>query len=146
MNNCYLVSKQQKTFSQLIGMIESPADVKIVYRMGSQISHFTKTPKFSPTFPGCNALVCHIFFNTSPNQPEVNYFLQIQPKRRPNLSSVVEPGRQHHSSLHPLSVNKILEQKRSMTSEFLYTVIFPIIITKTKFSNLIGYQQPRFQN
>ena len=41
---------------------------------------------------------------------------------------------QHHSPLHPLSVNKILEQKRSMTSEFLYTVIVPLIITKTKFS------------
>ena len=105
-----------------------------------------QTPKFSPTFPGCNALDCHIFFNTFSNQSEVNYFLQIQPNRRPNLSSVVEPGRQHHSSLHPLSVNKILEQKRSMTSEFLYTVIVPLIITKTKFSNLIGSQQPRFQN
>ena len=43
---------QQKTFSQLIGMIESPADFKIVYRMGfpnqslhkdSQVlSHFSR--------------------------------------------------------------------------------------------------------
>ena len=127
-------------------MIKSPADVKIVYRMGFPISHSTKTPKFSPTFPGCNALVCHIFFNTLSNQSEVNYFLQIQPNLRPNLSSVVEPGRQHHFSLHPLSVNKILKQKHSMTSEFLYTVILSIIITKTKLSNLIGYRQPRFQN
>ena len=87
------------------------------------------------------SLVCNIFFNTSSNQSEVNYFLQIRPNRRPNLSSVVEPGRQHHSSLHPLSVYKLLEQKRSMTSEFLYTVIVPLIITKTKFSNLIGYRQ-----
>ena len=126
------LSKQLKTFSQLIGMIESPADVKIVYRMG-----FPKTPKFSPTFPGCNALVCHIFFNTSSNQPEMNYFLRIRPNRRPDLSSVVEPKGQHHSSPHPLSVNKILEQKLSMTSEFLCTVI-----TKTKLSNLIGSRQP----
>ena len=118
-------------------MIESPADVKIVYRMG-----LPKTPKFSPAFPGCNALVCHIFFNTSSSQPEMNYFLQIQPNRRPDLSSVVEPGRQHHSSLHPLSVNKILEQELSMTSEFLYTVIVPLMMTKTKLSNLIGYRQP----
>ena len=31
----YLVSKQQKkkSFSQLIGKVESPADVKIVYRV-----------------------------------------------------------------------------------------------------------------
>ena len=67
----------------------------------------------------------------------MNYFLQIQSNRRPDLSSVVEPKGQHHSSPHPLSVNKFLEQKRSMTSEFLYRVI-----TKTKFSNLIGYRQP----
>ena len=118
-------------------MIESPADVKIVYRMG-----FPNTPKFSPTFPGCNALVCHIFFNTSSNQPEMNYFLRIRPNRRPDLSSVVESKGQHHSSPHPLSVNKILEQKRSVTSEFLYTVTVPLIITNTKFSDLIGYRQP----
>ena len=32
---CYLVSKQlKKTFSQLIGKVESPADVKIDYRVG----------------------------------------------------------------------------------------------------------------
>ena len=61
-------------------MIESPADVKIVYRMGfpnqslhedSQVlSHFSRIQ--------C-VLVCHIFFNTSSKQYEVNYFLQIQP-------------------------------------------------------------------
>ena len=52
-----------------------------------------------------------IFLNTLSNQSEDNYFLQIQPNRRPDLSSMVEPGRQH-CPLHPLSVNKILEQKR----------------------------------
>ena len=61
----------------------------------------------------------------------------IWPNPRHDLSSVVEPKGQHHSSPHPLSVNKILEQKRSMTSEFLCTVI-----TKTKLSNLIGSWQP----
>ena len=37
---------------------------------------------------------------------------------------------------------KTLEQKRSMTSEFMCTVTVPLIKTKTKFSNLIGYRQP----
>ena len=37
---------------------------------------------------------------------------------------------------------KLLEKKRSMTSEFMYTVTVPLIKTKTKFSNLIGYRQP----
>ena len=36
---------------------------------------------------------------------------------------------------------KILENKRSMTSEFMYTVTVPLIKTKTKFFNLIGYRQ-----
>ena len=129
-------------------MIDSPTYVKIVYRMGfpNQSLHKDSQVLYHFCRMQCNTLVCHIFFNTSSNQSEVNYFLQIQPNRRPNLSSVVEPGRQYHSSLHPLSVNKILEQKQSMTSEFLHTVIVPLIITKTKFSNLIGYRQPRFQS
>ena len=47
---------------------------------------------------------------------------------------------QHHPPLHPLSVKKVLEQKRSI-SVFLYTVILPLIITETEFSNLIsGYR------
>ena len=37
---------------------------------------------------------------------------------------------------------KTLEQKRSMTSEFMCTVTVRLIKTKTKFSNLIGYRQP----
>ena len=75
-----------------------------------------------------------IFFNTPSKQTEKYYFLQIQPIWRPDLFSMVEPWRRRHSPLHPLSVNKILEQKRSMTSEFLYTVIDSLLISKTKFS------------
>ena len=48
-----------------------------------------------------------------------------------SLSTMVEPGRRHHSPLHSFSLNKILEQKHSMTSEILYTVIVPLHITKT---------------
>ena len=49
------------------------------------------------------------------------------PQAHSLLSSMVEPEGRQHSRLHPLSVNKILEQKRSMTSEFLYTVIDPLL-------------------
>ena len=48
-----------------------------------------------------------------------------------SLSTMVEPGRRHHSPLHPFSLDKILEEKHSVTSEILCTVIVPLLITKT---------------
>ena len=74
-----------------------------------QVNHFLNTTKCSPTFP---VLVCNILehFVKSVWRYKNYYFLQIQPNRRPDLSSMAEPGRQH-SPLHLLSVNKILEQK-----------------------------------
>ena len=64
---CYLVSEQlkntslfvssKKTFSQLVGMVMSPADVKIICRVVFPNQTIPYTPKNSSTFP---VLVCNI--------------------------------------------------------------------------------------
>ena len=52
---CFVSSK--KTFSQLVGMVMSPADVKIICRVVFPNQTIPYTPNNSSTFP---VLVCNI--------------------------------------------------------------------------------------
>ena len=122
-------------------MVASPADVKIVYTVAGVSKSITllRLPSLS-TFQ--YAMHCR-FATLTYHQislKRTSFLTNPAQRRHLNLSSMVEPGRKHHSPLHPLPLNKILERRGSITSEFLYTVVLPLFITK--FSYLIGYRQP----
>ena len=123
-------------------MVASPADVKIVYRVAGVSKSITllRLPSSLSSFQ--YAMHCR-FATLTYHQislKRTSFLTNPAQRRHLNLSSMVEPGRKHHSPLHPLPLNKILERRGSITSEFLYTVVLPLFITK--FSYLIGYRQP----